>query len=248
LLRLSFRDNSLKTIKSTCYGSWMEAKKHKPEFPVVIKQSTGSGGDGISLARNEKEYRRKVRKAGSILIAAGLTGVFVDFSKNITKKIIKFIQPEKSKYVTYNTTPVSSPLVIQEFIPGLGGDYKVLVFGRKFYCMYRKNRNHDFRASGSGKFFDVPEEDHEGILSFAHRLTQEVDFPVLGMDIGFDGNKYHLIEFQMIHLGPSALQRSKFWHEYHDGKWVRYEGTSILEDEFATAIDGYITEKYLKSN
>ena len=245
LLRMNFTDSSLKTIKSTCYGSWMEAKNYNPEFPVVIKQSAGSGGEGVFLAGNKKEYERKIRKAGKILIASGLTGIFINYIKNFTKKVIKFIQPEKSRYFTYNTTPVSSPLVIQNFIPGLSGDYKVLVFGKKFYCMYRKNRDNDFRASGSGRFHGVPEEDHEGILNFARRLTLEIDFPILGMDIGFDGKDYHLIEFQMIHLGPSALQRSKFWHEYHDGAWVRYEGTSVIEDEFARSIDEHIRKQHL---
>ena len=78
------------------------------------------------------------------------------------------------------------------------------------------------------------------LLDFARRLTIEVDFPVIGMDIGFDGRNYHLIEFQMIHIGTSALQRSKFWHEYHDGRWIRHDGASVLEDEFARSFHQFI--------
>jgi len=244
LLRLNFKESSLKTIRSTCYGSWMDAKNYDSGFPVVIKQSSGSGGKGVFLAGNRKEYDRYIRKAGNVLIASGLAEVFINYFKNCVKKVIKYFNPEKSRYFTYSTTPVSSPLVVQTFFPSLGGDYKVLFFGGKYYCMYRKNRDNDFRASGSGRFYDVPEEEHEGILDLARKLTLEIDFSILGMDIGFDGTDYHLIEFQMTHLGPSALQRSKLWHEYHDGAWVRYEGTSVLEDEFARSIDEYIRKQH----
>jgi glutathione synthase/RimK-type ligase-like ATP-grasp enzyme len=138
--------------------------------------------------------------------------------------------------VEYDTTPVSNPVIVQSFVEGLKGDYKVLFFGGKYYAMYRKNRDNDFRASGSGRFFEVPGEQQEGLLGFAAKVTSEINFPVIGMDIGYDGVSYHLIEFQMIHPGTSALQRSKYWHEYKDGKWIRMNGISDLEEEFSRSV------------
>ena len=41
-------------------------------------------------------------------------------------------------------------IVVQEFIPGLKNDYKVLIFGSKYYVLYRRVREGDFRASGQG--------------------------------------------------------------------------------------------------
>ena len=38
--------------------------------------------------------------------------------------------------------------IVQNYIDGLSGDYKVLKYGSKFYSLYRKNRDNDFRASG----------------------------------------------------------------------------------------------------
>jgi hypothetical protein len=49
-----------------------------------------------------------------------------------------------------------------------------------------------------------------------------------------------LLEFQMIHHGSSALQRSNFWHEYHEGKWVKYEGRSVLEEEYSRSVFNFI--------
>jgi glutathione synthase/RimK-type ligase-like ATP-grasp enzyme len=242
LLRMKFAEMSLNTIKSMCYGSWVDAQSYDADFPVVIKQISSSGGAGVFLARNKQEYNKLVRKAGKILIAPSLKDIFIYFFKNVTKKLIKYFFPSKSKYVQYNTAPLSTALVVQQFVKGLNGDYKVLIFGRKYYTMYRKNRDNDFRASGSGRFFEVPEEEQKGLLNFSKNITKEINFPIFGMDIGFDGSAYHLLEFQTIHIGTSALQRSKFWHEFHEGNWIKYNGVSNLEEEFSRAIHEHFIE------
>ena len=246
MIRSKFVDASLKTLKSMCYGSWVDAQNYNSHFPVVIKQSSGSAGEGVFLAKNRKEYIKQIKKAGNILIAPSLTDLFIYYIKNTVKKLLKYFLPSKSKYLQYNTEPVSTSLIVQPFIEGLNGDYKVLIFGRKYYALYRKNRDNDFRASGSGKFFEVPEEEHEGLFNFAKKIAIEIEFPILGIDIAFDGKEYHLLEFQMIHLGPIALQKSKFWYEFHDGKWIRYEGVSDLEEEFSQTINEYINMTYQK--
>lgn len=246
-LRMNFTDESLKTIKSKCYGSWVDARTYDGGFPAIIKQASGSAGKGVYLAHNGREYKKYVKSAGRIIVGSGISDLVATFFKNTLKKAVKLIYPEKSKFVQYNTAPVSSAIVVQNFIPGLGGDYKVLYFGARYYCMFRKNRKNDFRASGSGQFFEVPDEEQEGLLNFARRLTLEIDFPIIGMDIGFDGHDYHLIEYQMIHIGTSALQRSKFWHEYSDGRWIRNSGASVLEVEFARSVHEFINSKIISS-
>lgn len=242
-MRMKFADDSLKTIISTCYGSWVDALSYNKGFPAVIKHTSSSAGAGVFLAHNRKEYIKFVKKAGRVIMASSIADLMATNFKNLIKKSIKLIYPSRKGYVQYDTSPVSSALVVQNFIPGLSGDYKVLYFGDKFYCMYRKNRKNDFRASGSGMFFEVPAVELEGILTFARKLTLEIDFPIIGMDIGFDGKSYHLIEFQMIDIGTSALQRSKFWHEYREEKWIKFEGFSNLEEEFSRSFDSFIGQQ-----
>ena len=119
----------------------------------------------------------------------------------------------------------------------------MLYFGGKYYTLYRKNRKNDFRASGGGRLFTVPKHENIGLLDFASKLVSEIDFPVIGMDIGYDGSKYHLIEYQMTHLGPYTLHASDYWHENIDNKWVLFEGKSDLEEEFSRSIYEYIESK-----
>jgi glutathione synthase/RimK-type ligase-like ATP-grasp enzyme len=243
MMRLKFKDEALKTVTSQCYGSWIEAKGYNSDFPVVIKQVSTSAGEGVYLAHNRKDYLKKIKKASHIIAARSLTYFLIGKVKNLVKSVIKFIKPHVSKFIRYDTTPISSAIVVQNYIQGFSGDYKVLIFGRKYYAMYRKNRPNDFRASGSGQFYEVYEDKQEPLLSFARKLTFEIESPIFGIDIGFDGKDYHLLEFQMLYLGTSALQKSTFWYEYEDGQWTRHDGKSNLEEEFSLAIDNFISEK-----
>jgi glutathione synthase/RimK-type ligase-like ATP-grasp enzyme len=246
LLKSTFVDPSLKTIESICYGSWVDALNYNAAFPTVIKRPSSTSSTGVFLAKDRKEFNRLIKYAGNIIFAQGLKEYLLTSLKTTAKKIIKYFSPSKSRYMQYDTSPISTPLVIQTFIEGLKGDYKVLVFGKKYFTLYRKNRDNDFRASGSGKHFVVPEEENEGLLNFAHKLTKEISSPTYGMDIGFDGKIYHLFEFQFLHLGPSTLQKAHSWHEHIGGKWVRFEGISDLEEEYSNAIAEYIGKSVQK--
>jgi glutathione synthase/RimK-type ligase-like ATP-grasp enzyme len=240
LLKCGLKDNSLKSVKTNFFGSWVDAQNRDFKFPVVIKQISSAGSAGVSMAIDKDDFNRKTRKAGKIILAQTLKEVFTGYFKNIAKTFLKKIHPERAAYFNYDTTPLSTPIIVQNFVDGLKGDTKVLVFGNKYFTLYRKNRENDFRASGSGRFYEVPAEELEGLLNFAKKLKDEIDFPILGIDIGFDGKQYHLLEFQMVHLGPIGMQRSKFWFELHDGKWNRFEGIPDLEVEYSRSIDEYI--------
>ena len=244
IMRTGFSDSALKTLENRPYGSWVDALKYDSVFPVVVKAASSSASAGVFLARNKEEYDKIVRKAGKVIVAGGLADLFTGWIKTQSKRLIKAIDPSKNKYYwKYNTTPLSMPLVVQPFVDGLGGDFKVLFFGGKYFSMYRKNRENDFRASGSGSFLGVPDDKFDGLLNFARKVTEEINFPMIGMDIGFDGKEYHLIEFQMIDMGTSALQRSEFWHEFKNGKLLRFDGKSDLEEEFSRSVLTFITER-----
>jgi len=242
LMRSGFSDKALKTLESRPYGSWVDALNYDSGFPVVVKAASSSASAGVFLARNKSEYDKIVRKAGRVIVAGGPADLLTGWIKTQSKRLIKQIDPSKKKYYwKYNTTPLSMPLVVQPFVDGLEGDFKVLFFGGKYFGLYRKNRKNDFRASGSGSLLGVPDDKFDGLLNYARKVTAEINFPMIGMDIGFDGKDYHLIEFQMIDMGTSALQRSEFWHEFRDDKLIRYYGKSDLEEEFSRSILTFIT-------
>ena len=244
MMRTRFSDSSLKTIKSMCFGSWKDAQYYEPDFPVVVKLASGAGSSGVFLLRNKNDYNKCLKEKGRLIYSDNRVTLFTSYVKNVIKNLKKNISPAESGYLKNITPELSKSFVIQTFIDGLKGDFKVLIFGNKYYTLYRRNRDNDFRASGSGRLYEVPENEHEGLLNYARKVTFEIDFPILGVDIGYDGKKYHLLEFQMIHIGPYTLQSSKFWHEYHDGSWIRVDGVSDLEEEFSTSIHDFISKKH----
>ena len=238
LLRNTFRDESLKTISSKYYGIPGEALLAEPKFPVVIKQISGSGSAGVYSAKTRKEYKKYVNKVSKTKISDSYYNLFLTIIKNKIKSFISFINP---KYCTRPHNNVYRPFIVQNLIQGLPGDYKVLYFGGKYYTLYRKNRKKDFRASGGGRLYEVPLEENIPLLNFAKKIVSEIDFPIVGMD----GENYHLIEFQMIHLGPYTLQRSNYYFIWKENKWERINGKSDLEEEFCRSICEYIEFKYL---
>lgn len=212
LIRLGFNDQDLKTIKSKFYGNSLEALSETFQFPVVVKTAEGSGSLGVKLARNNKELLKIIRKLGSVV----LINEWKDVIKILTDRLESLSLGYK-KNLSY-LTPYRKKIIIQNFIPNLDGDYKVLYFSGKYYTLYRENRENDFRASGSGKLFSVPDEDNADLLDFAEKVVQEIDYPLLGMDIGFDGTRYHLLEFQVISFGTYTLQASEYWYEKNKDK------------------------------
>ncbi len=236
LLRDSFKDPRFKTIKSNIFGTGGEALSRIAQYPVVLKSAEGSGSYYVYLAKNKSELEKKVRKLSGVFLVNDLVSLIEFIIYSVCLKLFNKVQTRYRKYPFYR-----KKFLIQNFIEGLQGDYKVLYFGGKFYTMYRQNRERDFRASGSGKFIlEINAYENQGLLEFARKLTEEIDFPIIGMDIGFDGTNYHLFEFQCVHIGPIALQASQYWHEYIDGKWVKYTGPSNLEEEFCRSINDYV--------
>ena len=237
LMRREFRNPELKSLRAWCFGSVEEAVAGMPSrFPVVLKQTAGSGSEGVYLARNAEEYRRHAQAISQTALGPGWCEVA---RAGIKQAVRKGLSPLAAKY-RRTDPPVRQPVVVQEFLPNLAGDYKVVVFGGKYYILYRQNREGDFRASGGGKLFVVPEAEREGLLDFARKAVAEIDYPMLGLDIAFDGQRYHLFEFQMIHLGPYTLQAAEFWHEFRDGKWTRFDGKSDLEAEFCRSLCAHV--------
>lgn len=228
LLRQGFADERLKTIQSRVWSSYEELKEASfAGYPVIVKRAGGAGGEGVFLAHNKKElckYAEKVSRLTNMLQFYYLSCVNVK-QKLLKKKPVKI---HNSKFITQN------------FIAGLTGDYKVLVFGEHYFVLHRLNRKNDFRASGSGQFTEDNGDRIEEILDFARACTEEITAPWLSLDICHDGKTCHLIEFQCISFGFKAMSMSERHYLYADGRWDTIEGSVVVEKEFCDSIQYYL--------
>lgn len=143
------------------------------------------------------------------------------------------------------TPPAREKMIIQNFIPNLQNDFKVLVFGEKYYILQRNVRKNDFRASGSGKLefpAQIGKKEFE-VLQFASNAYMQIDTPLLSIDIAHDGTKCHMIEFQCLNFGPYTLQYSSCYYKKENNEWKEVCTKSILEKEMANAIHHYLVRE-----
>lgn len=248
MVRDSINDASLKTIKSySLYGIndldvLLPVLEQELKYPMVLKTSSGSGARGVSIANSRNELTQKVRKMTSVTYHNYST----PWHSSVTLSKIKQKIRKICGKVCYELTYPQEKIIVQNFIPNLNYDYKVLVFWKKYYVLKRLTRNNDFRASGSGKFIfpDSLSRELEVVLESAYRLYSEIDAPMLSVDIAYDGHICHVIEFQCVSFGPYTLQFSSMYFEKEEnGQWKGVTVSSALEIEIANSLHAYITRR-----
>lgn len=220
----------LRTVHIGTYEDILRKKELLKDWPgYVIKKSTGSSSKEVYLAKSFDELLRKVKKIGR---TTNLLYKIRDILRSYYRKGYK---PD-SKY--------RNKLIIQEFIPNLENDWKVLVFWDKIYVLKRETRKNDFRASGSGNFsFDkqIP----PNILDYSLKIRKIMNLPCVSLDICYDGSELYLVEFQALQFGTYTLVESKFFYQKIDGMWKIIETESIIEEEYAYCIYQFLRKKGL---
>lgn len=226
-----FRDilpfDEIKNISSKGFGSYEEYAKSSiiSSFDTyVLKPGLGTRSSGIKLLVSDNDKRKYP----------------YDISKTFTFDNLKLFL---SKIKTGKPfTPMSNnrrKFVVQNFIDGLEGDFRVIVYGEKYYVVFRGNRDNDFRASGSGKLnFEVKLP--EGLLNYAKRVYTQFDTPFISLDIGHKNGTFYLFEFQCLCLGQYTFEKSKFYYTQINDEWERVAETSDLEREIATTVLSHI--------
>jgi glutathione synthase/RimK-type ligase-like ATP-grasp enzyme len=212
-------------------------------FPVVLKSIDGSNGKGVYLVKDKAELNAILKKK------------FTDISLYDKMDIFRRTYFRKKKrypeYPTYsNKTDVSEykeymtknkPFILQEFIPNLEFDYRVLQLYDKFYVTKRYVRQNDFRASGAKKF-DFNFQPDIKLLSFAKDIFNKMNQPVLSLDICEKDGKYFLLEFQALHFGINVFVKSKGFYQIIGNKLVFQARINSFERELAEAFVKYINQ------
>jgi len=232
ILRDLSRLKDIQNIRSKGYGTYEDFANDDPEFPseIVSKPSEGCGSSGVKLLRDDASKRKYMRRLSRSLHP-------VDAIKNVVKSYVWHPYVKKSNN--------RKKFIIQSYVPDLENDYKVLIYGDKYYVLLRHNRKNDFRASGSGLFI-FNEDTPEGLLDFAERVFNNLDTPYLSLDIGYNGREFFLFEFQTMHFGNYTLEKSSFYFVREAGKWRKIQEPSVLEEEFVRSVVRYMNHLICK--
>ncbi|MBU4493285.1 MAG: hypothetical protein KKA61_02850 [Nanoarchaeota archaeon] len=221
--------SEIKKIKSKSFGTLESCLNYsnKISFPAILKPAGGSRSRGVKLVKNKKQLEVKAKSISSSPTVS-----------NIRRYLENLIYKNGYKKTSHNR----KKFISQNFIPNLKGDYKILVYSDKYYVLHRKNRNNDFRASGSGKL-SFPESPPKELLDYAEKVFKYFNVPFISIDIAEAEGVYYLLEFQFLSFGQYALEKSKFYWNKKNGKWNKIEEMTVLEEQFAKSISKYINKK-----
>lgn len=241
MLRKNFINPVLRHPKGLAIGHYDEFERiaDKITYPAVVKISDGSGSSGVALAKNNAEMKQLANKL--------MFHKYYDFSRSLYRRCLLFLKRACRIFLgnKLNETVFiklkTKKIIIEEYIEGLSGDFKVLFFGGKYFVLFRENRNNDFRASGSGKFsYPMSVETVFKVLELAKEAVQEIKMPLLSLDIGENKHNAFLLEFQCLYFGPYTLQYAPHCFEFKNNKWTKTKGAFDLEEEYVRSIVQYI--------
>ena len=217
-------------LQVICFGTFEELEQRidNISLPCVLKMAEGAGSKGVFFASSESELLKKAKKIAR-------TACFKEKIKD-TLRLVKYKGYKRKSFYR-------KKFIVQEFIPDLSNDWKVLVFWDKYYVLRRKNRPNDFRASGSG-LFSFDEIVDPRLLDAARELRGIFDVPIISLDLAISKNGVVLIEFQFLYFGTSTLEKSPYYYVNNNGNWEKILGKSNLEDVYSYSMVSYIEEKY----
>jgi len=225
---------TIRNIKSYHFGTLENLKRKLNEisYPCIIKCAAGAGSKGVFKASSEEEL---IKIAKKITRSRYWLKEIWDFGRAIKRKGYR----RESLY--------RNKIIVQNFVEGLNHDWKVLVFGDRYYVLRRQNRKNDFRASGSG-LLEYREDVPKKILEISKKICDYLGVPNIALDIAYDGQDVYLIEFQCVRFGTHALDTSPFYFRKDRNEWKQTKETSELEKVYVESIVKYLDILYSKSD
>lgn len=216
------------SLNSTWYGAIEEVDFDHIKYPKVFKKAEGAMSQGVVLAKNKEELKTIIQ------------------SKCKTKILKEAIKDTLRSYKYKGFTRESlyrSKFILQDFISGLTCDFKILIYGQRYYIFQRPVRKNDFRASGSGNrnyIYGSSVKCPDGILDFAFNIFHKLNVPHLSLDIAFDESNFYLLEFQVLHFGTVGQTKSDGYYYKNNKNWEFKNEKENLEGVYVDAILYYL--------
>lgn len=199
-------------------------------IPKVLKTVSGAGSSGVFLVKNENDMLDIKKK---------------HFDVSRKRKAIKLqrkLRLPSENYSIYSYRHKGfNRFVEQDFIPDLTHDFKILVFGDRYYSLKRNIRKGDFRASGSNLFEHVKPSTE--VLDYAKHIFEEINNPYASLDVAQSSRGCHLIEFQGTNFSPGTLLKAPNRFICKEGEWVKEKNNQDLEENFAYALNFFMKNK-----
>ncbi|MEE4311245.1 MAG: hypothetical protein V2J62_05195 [candidate division KSB1 bacterium] len=235
------RQIGVHSLSAYYFSSVSEISEYDIKYPVVFKTVTGSNAKGVFLAHSEKELLKIISRVSPRQYATSLDLLRRKYFRK--KKSYKEYPDYNNRtdfhqYKDYILKEVN--FILQEFVPDLNFDYRVLTLFDRYFVVRRATKEDDFRASGA-KRFSIVENADERLLNYAKQIYGKFDTPFLSMDICQKGDDFYMLEFQALHFGVNVLVKNSGYYVQENSHW-RFQPLDriSIEDEISRALIGYI--------
>ena len=196
---------------------------NKISYPTVLKKYTGFRSRNVKLANNREEGKKILSKM-----------LEKNFQLNIDSLYYLYRRLKNKKHYPKKF----GKIIIQEFIPDLTHDWKILVIGNHCIGGIRYVRKNDFRASGS-KLYGTNEEPPKIVLDFALKCKNQLNCPVTSLDISEDNGNLNLLEYQTMHFSILGADSGLYFELVND-IWEKREMKHEIEHYIGIAIKEHI--------
>lgn len=208
-------------------GTYQEGEEllKKASYPVVLKKYTGFRSRNVKLANNFEEGKK-------ILLSL--------LENNFQFSYDSFYYMYRRFKNSTHYPKKFGKVVIQEFIPDLTHDWKLLALGDTFRGGKRYVRKNDFRASGS-KLYEMEEDPPEVVLDFALKCKKQLHCPAVSFDISENNGNLHLLEYQVLHFSILG-DDPEYFFEKIDGIWHKKPIIHEIEHYIGLGISDYLRD------
>lgn len=204
---------------------WVEKEA---SFPLVFKLKGGAGSSNVVLLKNTVEAKDIVKKMFSYGIMPGkISGDTIQQQLSFKKKIRKRLKGIVIKDpMNLFWQPHKDYILFQKFLPGNQHDLRITVVGGRAFGFYRKVRDNDFRASGSGTLvYDKPV--NMAAVKIALEISRTMGFQSMAYDFLFNENdEPEICEYSYTFQERAVYDTAGYWDEqliFHKGHyWPQY--------------------------
>lgn len=232
-LRKLSNQKEINNLNSRHFGCYEEFVEDSSEigYPAVIKGAEDAQSRKVRLGKDDTSAKKFIKEISRT----------PSFLKEIKEKIREKKYPGYKKESKYR-----NKFIVQEFLPTLRNDWKILIFGDKLYILRRGVPEGDFRASGSHYQYGFGSQSTppDGIFDYAYTLYEDFNVPYISIDVVFDGEKFYAIEFQFVSFGSSTHLYSDCYYKKIGKLWEPVFEKLDLEYLYANAISQHIHRNY----
>jgi glutathione synthase/RimK-type ligase-like ATP-grasp enzyme len=207
-------------------------KRDQLENRMVIKTAQGATGSGVFLSKNIGHLFKIARRISRTRYP---WSELWDLGRSFKHRGYRRESLHRRKFI------------VQKFIENLKNDWKIYIFGDKYYIFYRPIlKKRKFKASGGGYhnyFYGREARIPGGIFDFAQTVFNALDVPRASLDIAFDGSQFYLLEFQALYFGTTGVLLSDEYYIQENDSWIAQKNNPDIEKVYVESIIHYLSRR-----